>query len=237
MKDKILFALTSHDRKGSTGQPTGFYLSEAAHPWAVLHAAGFEIDFVSPKGGKPPMDGAGVDDPVNRSFLANSDVARKIAHTPTPSQIKANDYAAILYVGGHGTMWDFPNDQTLAQLAASIYEAGGVVGAVCHGPAGLVNLKLRNGQYLVKGKRVAAFTDEEERAVKLDGVVPFLLAATLQERGAIHVPATNWQTNVIVDGRLVTGQNPASAEGVGREMARVLREKKSLIGSQQESVY
>lgn len=181
------------------------------------------------------MDGADVDDPVNRAFLANSDVARKMERTATPSQVKADQYAAILFVGGHGTMWDFPNDTTLAQLAASIYESGGVVGAVCHGPAGLVNLKLSNGEYLVRGKRVAAFTDDEERAVNLAGVVPFLLAATLQERGAIHVPAPNWQANVIVDGRLVTGQNPASAEGVGREMVRVINERESVKNARKET--
>lgn len=225
MKSKILFALTSHDRKGNTGQATGFYLSEAAHPWAALKAAGFEIDFVSPKGGKPPVDGADVEDATNRMFLADPEVTRKISSTPTPTQLNSGDYAAILFVGGHGTMWDFPDDRALARLAASIYEDGGIVGAVCHGPSALVNLKLSNGQYLVKGKRVAAFTDDEERAVKLDTVVPFLLATMLRHRGAEHVPAPNWQANVITDGRLVTGQNPASAEGVGREIARLLKDK------------
>jgi len=222
MKNKILFALTSHDRKGDTGQPTGFYLPEAAHPWAVLRDAGFEIDFVSPKGGRPPMDGADTRDATSRMFLEDPDVSRKIGSTPMPGQLNPGEYAAILFVGGHGTMWDFPDDQALARVAASIYEVGGVVGAVCHGPAGLVNLKLSTGEYLVKGKRVAAFTDDEEHAAKLADVVPFLLATTLRARGAIHVAALNWQANVIVDGRLVTGQNPASAEGVGKEMARLL---------------
>lgn len=225
MKNKILFALTSHDRKGDTGQATGFYLPEAAHPWAVLKVAGFEIDFVSPKGGRPPMDGADLSDATNRMFLEDADVARKLDNTATSSQVNADDYAAILFVGGHGTMWDFPDDRDLTRLAASIYDNGGVVGAVCHGPAALVNLKLANGQYLVKGKRIAAFTDDEERAVKLDTVVPFLLATRLRQRGAEHVPAPNWQANVVVDGRLVTGQNPASAEGIGREMARLLKDR------------
>lgn len=220
---KVLFVLTSHDRKGNTGQPTGFYLPEAAHPWDVLQAAGFGIDFVSPKGGKPPMDGAASVDAVSQRFLDSPEVARKIGNTPTPDQVNAADYAAILFVGGHGTMWDFPDNPALAQIAASIYETGGVIGAVCHGPAALVNLKLSNGEYLVKGKQVAAFTDEEEHAVKLDEVVPFMLATTLKQRGASHCPAPNWQNNVIVDGRLVTGQNPASAEGVGQEIARLLK--------------
>lgn len=220
---KILFVLTSHNRKGNTGQPTGYYLPEAAHPWAVLEAAGFEIDFASPKGGRPPMDGADSADAVSRRFLDTQEVMQKIGNTPTPAQVRPTDYSAILFVGGHGTMWDFPDDQSLARLAASIYEAGGVVGAVCHGPAALVNLKLSDGRYLVNGKRVAAFTDDEERAVNLDGVVPFLLATTLQQRGAIHIAAPNWQVNVVVDEHLVTGQNPASAEGVGQEMARLLK--------------
>lgn len=223
MKNKILFALTSHDQKGNTGQPTGFYLPEAAHPWAVLNAAGFEIDFVSPKGGRPPMDGVDLDDATNRAFLDDPDVARKLDNTLTPDQVNAYDYDAILFVGGHGTMWDFVDNPALARLGAAIYDDGGVVAAVCHGPAALVNLKLANGRYLVKGKRVAAFTDDEERAVKLDAVVPFLLATMLRERGAKHVPAPNWQANVVVDERLVTGQNPASAAGVGKEIVRVLR--------------
>ena len=119
-------------------------------------------------------------------------------------------------------MWDFPDDQALSRLAASLYEAGGIVAAVCHGPAALVNLKLTDGGYLVSGKRVAAFTDDEERTVNLDRVVPFLLASRLRERGANHVPAPNWHANVVADGRLVTGQNPASAEGAGKEIARLL---------------
>jgi putative intracellular protease/amidase len=225
MTNKILFALTSHDRKGDTGQPTGFYAPEAAHPWTELRQAGFQVDFVSPKGGRAPMDGGELDDPVLRTFLADPEVPAQLAATARPEDITPADYAAILFVGGHGTMWDFPDDTGLARIAAAIHEAGGVIGAVCHGPAALVNLKRPDGRYLVEGKRVAAFTNDEERAVGLDGVVPFLLAGTLASRGAMHVPAPNWQANVIVDGRLVTGQNPASAAGVGREMARLLASK------------
>lgn len=220
---KVLFVLTSHDRKGNTGQATGYYLPEAAHPWHVLHTEGFEVDFVSPQGGRPPMDGADSVDAISQKFLDNKDVSSKISNTPTPEQINAGDYAAILFVGGHGAMWDFAENTTLAKIASTIYETGGVVGAVCHGPAALVNLKLSNGEYLVKGRKVAAFTDEEERAVKLDKVVPFMLETTLRLRGAFHQPAPNWQANVVVDERLVTGQNPASAEGVGRGIAQALK--------------
>lgn len=219
---KVLFVLTSHNRKGDTGEPTGYYLPEAAHPWAALRARGFTIDFASPKGGKPPMDGADSPDAESQRFLQDEDVMKKIENTPSTAEVNPADYAAILFVGGHGTMWDFPDDKPAASLAASIYESGGIVGAVCHGPAALVNLTLSDGQYLVKGKRVAAFTDAEEHAVNLHNVVPFLLASTLLQRGAIHQPAPNWAANVVVDGRLVTGQNPASAGGVGREIASLL---------------
>lgn len=220
---KVLFVLTSHKQKGNTGQTTGFYLPEAAHPWHVLHSDGFEIDFVSPQGGKPPMEGADSADDISQQFLDNREVSLKINNTPTPEQIRAADYAAIFFVGGHGAMWDFAENSALAGIASSIYESGGVVAAVCHGPAALVNLKLSNGVYLVKGKQVAAFTDEEEREVKLDKVVPFMLETTLRQRGALHRSAPNWQANVIVDERLVTGQNPASAEGTGREISRLLQ--------------
>jgi len=220
---KVLFVLTSHNRKGNTGQPTGYYLPEAAHPWAVLKKSGYAIDFVSPKGGTPPMEGADSTDPVCHQFLADQNVSQKIGNTPTPDQIIPADYSAILFVGGHGAMWDFPDNALLSNIAASIYDAGGVVGAVCHGPAALVNLKLSNGEYLVKGKQLAAFTDDEEHAVNLNNVVPFLLESTLRQRGAHHRHAPNWQTNVVVDKRLVTGQNPASAEGVGREIAKLLQ--------------
>ena len=220
---KVLFVLTSHDRKGNTGQATGYYLPEAAHPWAVLKEHGFEVDFVSPKGGTPPMDGADSSDPVCRKFLQDQDVSLKLQNTLTAERVNPSDYAAILFVGGHGTMWDFPDNPALAELAKSVYEDGGVISALCHGPAALVNLKLSNGEYLVAGKKMAAFTDEEERAVKLDRVVPFLLESALRHRGAIPQPAANWQANVVVDGRLVTGQNPASAEGIGLEISRLLQ--------------
>jgi putative intracellular protease/amidase len=119
-------------------------------------------------------------------------------------------------------MWDFPDDAGLARLAASIYERGGTVAAVCHGPAGLVNVKLSTGRYLVEGKQVSAFTNEEESAVGLTGVVPFLLADKLTERGAHHQGAPAWQPKVVTDGRLITGQNPASAQGVAEALVRAL---------------
>jgi putative intracellular protease/amidase len=124
-------------------------------------------------------------------------------------------YAAIFFAGGHGAMWDFPDSPGVQAAVRTIYEAGGIVAAVCHGPSALVNATLSDGSYLVAGKDLSAFTDEEERAVGLDQVVPFLLASTLAARGAHHHAAENWRSKVVVDGRLVTGQNPQSASGVG----------------------
>lgn len=215
---KVLFVLTNHATKGSTGEETGFYLSEAAHPWKVLKEAGYQIDFVSPQGGKAPVDGFDLEDPINKEFWENPAIQEAINATMSPQQVQVEDYAAIHYVGGHGTMWDFPENKELANLAAAIYEQGGAVSAVCHGPAGLVNVQLSDGSYLVANKRVSGFTNEEEEAAGLTDVVPFLLEDKLIERGANFQKAGNWEEKIAVDGRLITGQNPASATAVGQAL-------------------
>lgn len=220
--NKVLVALTSHTRLGETGKTTGYYVPEAAHAWRVFKDAGYEVDFASVAGGKAPADAADRTDPVQASFLDDEEVTAKLAVTKLPSQLDAGDYSAIFYAGGHGTMWDFPHDRALESVARAIYEAGGVVSAVCHGPAGLVNLKLSDGTYLVAGKNVGGFTNDEEDAVGLSEVVPFLLQGALEERGARHTGAANFQPHVVVDGRLVTGQNPASAMGVAEAVVKVL---------------
>lgn len=220
---KALFVLTSHSVKGGTGQPTGWYLSEASHPWKALHDAGVAVDFASPKGGEAPVDGFDLRDPINREFWEDPVVQGKVKRTARPDEVRPGDYDAIHFVGGHGTMWDFPEDEGLAGLAAAIYAQGGIVSAVCHGPAGLVKVKRPDGANLVDGKRIACFTNEEETAVGLKDVVPFLLADRLRERGAIPVPAAPWSDNVIADGRLLTGQNPQSARSLGLKLADALR--------------
>ncbi|PZR22409.1 MAG: type 1 glutamine amidotransferase domain-containing protein [Flavobacterium psychrophilum] len=224
-KKKILFVVTSHDKKGSTGESTGFYLGEAAHPWEVLHNAGYTIDFVSPKGGKAPVDGFDLKDPVNKAFWENAEYHNKIENTLKPSQVNPADYAAIYYAGGHGAMWDFADNAELQKIAAAIYEKGGVVGAVCHGPAGLVNIKLSNGNYLIDGKKINAFTNEEEEAVGLTKVVPFLLEDGLKAHGAKFEKSGMWQQHVTIDQRVVTGQNPQSAKGVGEALLAELKKK------------
>lgn len=225
MKKKILFVVTSHDKKGSTGEDTGYYLGEVSHPWEVLYKAGYEIDFVSPKGGTPPVDGFDLKDPVNKEFWENKEYKNKIDHSMKPSQVDPKEYSTIFYAGGHGAMWDFADNKELAAIASEIYENGGIVAGVCHGPAGLVNIKLKNGKYLVDGKKINAFTNEEESEVKLTNVVPFLLENRLKERGVQFEKSGLWQNHVVADQRVITGQNPQSAKSVGEAILKELHNK------------
>jgi len=219
----VLFVLTSHGTKGDTGQPTGFYLGEVTHPLAELEAAGIPVEFASIQGGEPPVDGLDLDDATNARYWNDASFRAAIRATHRLDDVDPAKYAAIFFAGGHGAMWDFPTSAAVARVTRDIWEQGGAVAAVCHGPAALVNVKLGDGSYLVAGKRVSAFTDNEERAVKLDATVPFLLASQLAERGARHEAAPDWTPKVVVDGRLVTGQNPQSASGVGAALRDVLQ--------------
>jgi putative intracellular protease/amidase len=218
---KVLLALTSHGDLGDTGRTTGFYVPEAAHPHAVFTQAGYEVDFVSVQGGEPPRDGVEPDDADTARFL--SDMKEQLASTPTADQIDAANYDAIFFVGGHGTMWDLPDAADLASLTARIYDNGGVVAGVCHGPAGLVNVQLADGSYLVDGKQVSSFTNEEEAAVGLLEVVPFPLESKLAVRGARITKVDNFAPHAVADRRLVTGQNPASARRVAELVIEELR--------------
>lgn len=220
---RILFVLTSHARIGDTGKPTGAFLAEITHPYHVLVERGATVDFVSVRGGAVPLDGIDRKDPINARYLDDPEFMQLLQRTPAPTDIDDARYDAVFFAGGHGTMWDFRDAHALPEIAARIYERGGVVAAVCHGPAGLLGVKLSNGRPLVQGKRVAAFTNEEERAVGLAEVVPFLLADELVAQGAEHVPGEKWKPNVIVSERLVTGQNPASATGVAEQIDTLLR--------------
>lgn len=212
---KALIVVSSHK--------PGWYLSEVTHIYYPLTKAGYEVDFASPEGGAAPMDESSrkLDDPDNKKFLENKTLVKQISQTKNLNQIKASDYQIIHFAGGHGAMFDFHNSEVLNKLAASIYEQGGIVSAVCHGPAALVNVKLSNGEYLVKGKEVSAFTDAEEAEVKMTKVVPFLLESTLKERGAKLVTGKNWQDQSVVSERLVTGQNPQSGHSVGKKIVEV----------------
>lgn len=214
---KALIVVSSHK--------PGWYLSEVTHIYYPLTEAGYAVDFASPQGGAAPMDESSrkLDDPDNKKFLENKVLLKQIDQTKSLSQIKASEYQIIHFAGGHGAMWDFHNSETLNKLAANIYEQGGIVSAVCHGPAALVNVKLTNGDYLVKGKEVSAFTDSEEAEVKMTSVVPFLLESTLRERGAKLITGKNWQDQSVVSERLVTGQNPQSGHSVGKKIVELAR--------------
>lgn len=219
----VLFVLTSHARKGDSGEPTGFYLAEVTHPLQQLETAGIPVEFASIQGGEPPVDGLDLQDSTNAHYWADAQFRQAIRTTARLEDVDPARYAAIFFAGGHGAMWDFAGSSAVQHVARAIYEAGGAVAAVCHGPAALVNVTLSDGSYLVAGKQLAASTDSEERAVQLEQVVPFLLASTLVQRGARHLPAADWQPQVVTDGSLVTGQNPQSATGVGQALRDLIQ--------------
>lgn len=218
----VLFVLTSHGTKGSTGQPTGYYLGEVTHPLTELQAGGIPVEFASIQGGDPPVDGLDLEDTINARYWNDPAFRDAVRNTQRLGEVDASRYAGIFFAGGHGAMWDFPGNADIQRVTRAIYEAGGLVAAVCHGPAALVDVTLGDGSHLVAGKNISAFTDSEERAVQLDHVVPFLLASTLEQRGAHHHAAPDWTAKVVVDERLITGQNPQSASGVGAAMRDAL---------------
>lgn len=221
----VLCVVTSHPIRGDTGEPTGFAMVELTHPLDVFGKAGIPVEIASVRGGHPPIDFFDLSDAVNDRFWHDAPFREALAHSLVLSEVDPARYSAVFFAGGHGTMWDFADSAAVQRVIRAIYEAGGIVSAVCHGPAALVNATLADGRHLVAGKRLAAFTDEEEAEVKYTHVVPYLLASTLKQRGALHHPAPNWTANVVVDGRLITGQNPASAHGVGEAIVEQLTAK------------
>jgi putative intracellular protease/amidase len=218
----VLFVLTSHGSKGSTGKPTGYFLAEVTHPLAVFEAAGIKVEFASIQGGEPPVDGLDLEDTTNARYWNDNRFRDAVRHTRPLQDVDSTDYSAIFFAGGHGAMWDFPSNPDVQRVTREIYENNSPVSAVCHGPSALLNVTLSDGSYLVAGKKLSAFTDSEERAVQLDDVVPFMLASELSARGAEHQSAGDWTCNVTVDGRLVTGQNPQSATAVGEALRDLL---------------
>lgn len=222
----ILLVMTNHADMGDTGKPTGVWLDEASHPWKVFTTAGVDVTLASPLGGDVPIDPRSLEaiDEDGRAFLdafaPNSDTT--VEGTLSLADINPADYNAVFFAGGHGTMWDFPIHENVKKVGETIYANGGVVAAVCHGPAALIQMTTPEGAPLVQGKTIAIFTDDEERAVELEDVVPFLLETKLRELGANIQLAPNFQPNVAVDGRLVTGQNPASATGTAEGVLQAL---------------
>lgn len=218
---RALLALTSRDTLGETGRPTGAYLSEVVDAWRVFTAAGYDVEVVSVRGGRPPLEAVNPDDPGHRAFLDDPVMRARMADTPTARELDPARYAIVLVAGGHGAVWDLPGDAGLVELLGRVYDDGGVVAAVCHGPAALLDVVLSDGSPLVRGKRVAAFTNDEERAVGMTAIVPFLLADALRARGAEHDAVPPFLPHVVVDERLVTGQNPPSAAEVAEQAVAV----------------
>jgi putative intracellular protease/amidase len=233
----VVLVLTNHAEMGDTGRPTGFWLEEAAHPWVTFRNAGYGVTLASPTGGAAPIDPRSLADPDEEglAFLDRFAEGETVHSTLPLARIDPDDYAAIFFAGGHGTMWDFADSPSVKQKAEAIYASGGAIGAVCHGPAALMNLRAEDGSYLVKGKGVTAFTNSEEDAVELTDAMPFLLETAMRNRGAEFTSAENFEPWVVVDGRIVTGQNPASARGAAEAVVEIINDMRKPVPAWEQS--
>ena len=219
---KVLFVLTSHDKLGDTGKKTGFWVEEFAGPYYTLKDKGVDITLATPKGGKAPIDpSSDTEDAATEStkrFHKDKEAQERINSTHKLSDVKASDYDAVFYPGGHGPLWDLSQDQTSIKLIESFNEQQKTIAFVCHAPAALKNVKSKNGDPLVKGKKVTGFTNTEEEGVQLTDVVPFLVEDMLKENGGIYSKGDDWSEYVLEDGNLITGQNPASSKLVAEKL-------------------
>jgi putative intracellular protease/amidase len=225
---KILMVLTSHDQLGNTGRKTGFWLEEFAAPYYVFRDAGVELTLASPKGGQPPVDPKS-DLPENQTpamarFKQDQSAQKALSQTAKLADMKAKDFETVFYVGGHGPMWDLAESPDSIALIESFYNSGKPVALVCHSP-GVLHRVTYNGAPIVKGRRVTGFTNGEEEAVHLTHVVPFLVEDELERLGAHYEKAADWQSFAIVDGRLVTGQNPASSTAAAQALLKLVGQK------------
>ncbi len=223
----ILMVLTSHDQLGNTGRKTGFWLEEFAAPYYVFKDAGVNLTLASPKGGQPPIDPVS-DLPENQTpamtrFKKDEDAKKVLSKTVKLADMKAEDFDTVFYPGGHGPMWDLAESQDSINLLEAFYNSDKPIALVCHSPGVLRHVTYK-GEPLVKGKRVTGFTNTEEEEVKLTKVVPFLVEDELKRLGGHFEKAPNWQSFVIVDGRLITGQNPASSTAGAQALLKVLSE-------------
>lgn len=219
---KILMVLTSHDQLGDTGKKTGFWLEEFAAPYYVFKDAGADITLASPKGGQPPLDpGSDTDDAqtaVTERFKSDDDAQKVLANTEVLSTIDADGFDAIFFPGGHGPLWDLAEDADSTRLIETFARTDRPIGAVCHAPAVFKNPKGVDGKPLVSGKTVTGFTNTEEEGVGLTDVVPFLVEDMLKKNGGSYEKGEDWASFVVSDGKLVTGQNPASSEEAARKL-------------------
>ncbi len=218
---KILMVLTSHDQLGDTGKKTGFWLEKFTAPYYAFLDAGAAVTVASPKGGAPPLDPKS-DSPDGQSetterFKKDPAAQAMLASTVKLAEVRAEEHDAIFYPGGHGPLWDLAEDANSIALIESFYSAEKPVGAVCHGPAVLHRAR-SGGEPLVKGKRVTGFSNSEEEAVQLTKIVPFLVEDKLTRLGGIYEKGANWQSFVVTDGHLITGQNPASSRATAQKL-------------------
>jgi len=221
-KTKVLFVLTSHDKLGDTGKPTGSWIEEFATPYYYFLDKGIEVVIATPKGGQAPIDPKSADPSFQtastKRFYADKEAQKALSSTVKITTVRQNDFKAVFYPGGHGPMWDLATDKNSIQLIQSFYNNNKPIAFVCHAPAALVNVKDKDGNYLIAGKKVTGFTNTEEAAVGLTKVVPFLLEDKLKEHGAKYSKGPDWNSYVVEDGLLLSGQNPQSAEEVASRL-------------------
>lgn len=223
----VLIVLTSHGELGDTGKKTGFWVEEFAAPYYHLADAGVQITLASPKGGQPPIDPrseeAEAQTPSTKRFDKDEPLKQKLAHTLKLSDVKASDYDAVFYPGGHGPLWDLTKDPDSIALLEAFQQQGKPVALVCHAPCALLHVKLPNGDPLIKGKNVTGFANTEEAAVKLTDVVPLLLEDELKKAGGNYRKGPDWGVYVQTDGLLITGQNPASSAEAAKVLLKLLK--------------
>ncbi len=225
-KPKVLFVLTSHDQLGNTGKKTGFWLEEFAAPYYMLLDKGVDITLATPKGGQPPIDPKSYlsenQTTATKRYDKDEALQKKLGSTHKLSEVKASDFDAVFYPGGHGPLWDLAYDQHSIKLIEDFNNQKKLIGTVCHGPCVLIGVKDENGDPIVKGKKVAGFTNDEEDAVELTAIVPYLVEDKLKELGGIYSKGENWKPYVVQDGNLITGQNPASSEPAAEHLLKSL---------------
>lgn len=223
---KALIVLTSHDRLGDTGRKTGFWLEEFAAPYYLFKDAGAAITLASPAGGQPPLDPKSdepdAQTPATERFRHDAETQRRLAATLPLARVDATEFDAVFYPGGHGPLWDLAQDAASIALIEAFDRAGKPIGLVCHAPGALIKVRSCNGQPLIAGRKVTGFTNGEETAVGLTAVVPFLIEDEFKRLGGLYEKGADWQPHVVIDGRLVTGQNPASSEGVALALLKQL---------------
>jgi putative intracellular protease/amidase len=226
---KVLMVLTSHDQLGNTGRKTGFWLEELAAPYYVFKDAGAQITLASPKGGRPPLDPKS-NEPmfqtdITRRFEKDADAEARLGKTVRLDSVKQEDYDTVFYPGGHGPMWDLAEDKDSIRLLQSLVAAGKSFAVVCHSTGTLRHVQTPDGKRFVAGKTVTGFTNGEEAEVELTRVVPFLVEDEMLKLGATFSKVRNWGVLALVDGQLITGQNPASSGPAAKLLLETLKKR------------